>query len=538
MRIFWPALALFFSFTFYSGLYAQKRCATVEYQNLNRTSGKVLETDEQFEKALAEKIRARKKNQLNNLTNGVPYRIPVVVHVIHNGEAEGVGRNIPDAQIISQIDVLNKDFNRLNTDAGNTPAEFAAVAGSLNIEFVLAKQDPDGQPTDGIMRVDGNRDQWSIGLESEFKALSYWPAEDYLNVWIIKFTGFLGYAQFPVSSGLPGLEDEDNNRLTDGIILDYRVFGTVDAGPFNLDDQYNRGRSTTHEVGHFLGLRHIWGDTNGCGADDFTNDTPIQDEETYDTPTHPTLDACSPAIMFQNYMDYTDDVSMNLFTDEQVARMETVLENSPRRNSLSGSPGLDEPIPGDIDVELVEIENPVQIICDQEPELRFTVANLTGEAVTSLILKLMINSISIEAEVTFTGEPFTMLAEITVPAINLEVGDNTIGVKIFRVNGMTDPNPANNELETFVNVLNPDCDPFALYTNEAGTPVITFDLPDSQPVEISVINMSGQATAQVSYNEIINQTVPLPLPTLIKAVYIVRLQIGSRYYSRKLYLQP
>jgi hypothetical protein len=193
-----------------------------------------------------------------------------------------------------------------------------STAGSLNIEFVLAKQDPDGQPTDGILRVDGNRDQWSIGLESEFKALSYWPAEDYLNVWIIKFTGFLGYAQFPVSSGLPGLEDEDNNRLTDGVILDYRVFGTDDAGPFNLDDQYNRGRSTTHEVGHFLGLRHIWGDTNGCGADDFTNDTPIQDEETYDTPNHPLLDACSPAIMFQNYMDYTDDVSMNLFTDEQV----------------------------------------------------------------------------------------------------------------------------------------------------------------------------------------------------------------------------
>jgi hypothetical protein len=538
MRIFWPALALFLSFTFYSGLYAQKRCATVEYQNLNRTSGKVFETDEQFEKALAEKIRARKKNQLNNLTNGVPYRIPVVVHVIHNGEAEGVGRNIPDAQIISQIDVLNKDFNRLNTDAGNTPAEFAAVAGSLNIEFVLAKQDPDGQPTDGIMRVDGNRDQWSIGLESEFKALSYWPAEDYLNVWIIKFTGFLGYAQFPVSSGLPGLEDEDNNRLTDGVILDYRVFGTIDAGPFNLDDQYNRGRSTTHEVGHFLGLRHIWGDTNGCGADDFTNDTPIQDEETYDTPNHPLLDACSPAIMFQNYMDYTDDISMNLFTDEQVVRMETVLQNSPRRNSLSGSPGLEEPIPGDIDVELVEIENPVQIICDQEPELRFTVANLTGEAVASLTLKLSVNFITIEDTVYFTGAPFTTLAEIKVTGVNLVTGNNTISVKIIGINGMTDPDPSNNEREISVNVLNPDCDPFALYTNEAGTPVITFDLPESQPVEISVINMSGQATAQVSYDEIINQTVPLPLPTLIKAVYIVRLRIGSRYYSRKLYLQP
>ncbi len=538
MRILRPALILFLFLTFCSGVYAQQRCATVEYQQINRSTGKVFETDEQFEKALSEKIRARKKNLSQNLTTGAPYRIPVVVHVIHNGEAEGVGKNIPDAQIISQIDVLNKDFNRLNADAGNTPEEFLPAAGNLDIEFVLAKQDPDGQPTDGIVRVDGKRDQWPLSLESQFKALSYWPAEDYLNIWVIKFQSYLGYAQFPVSSGLPGLEDENNNRLTDGVILDYRVFGTIDAGPFNLDDHYNKGRSATHEVGHFLGLRHIWGDDTGCTASDYADDTPNQAKETYNTPAHPRADICSPAIMFQNYMDYTDDVSMNLFTWNQVDRMITVMENSPRRKSLPTSHGLEEPVPGDIDVELLEIENPVSIICDQTPELRFTVANLSGAPVTSLTLKLTINSITTEAEVNFTAPPFTTLAEIKISGVTLVVGENTITVRILRINGKTDPNPANNELETSVQVLHPECETFALYTNEEGIPVITFELSEPAPVDINVINMAGQVAARVQYERILNETVPLPLPARMKGVYVVRLKIGSRYYSRKVYLYP
>ena len=209
MRFLRPVLSLFLLIHFYSGLSAQERCATVLYQKLKRATGKVIETDEQFEKTLAEKIRARRKNRANNLTTGTPYRIPVVVHIIHNGEAVGVGRNISDAQVASQIDVLNKDFNRLNTDAVNTPAEFAAVAGNLNVEFVLAKQDPDHQYTDGIMRVNGNRTQWSLSRETEFKSLhplpgnpdndytGAWPSEDYLNIWVIDFN-LIGYAKFPI----------------------------------------------------------------------------------------------------------------------------------------------------------------------------------------------------------------------------------------------------------------------------------------------------------------------------------------------------
>lgn len=550
MRILWPALTLFLIFTFCSGLYAQRRCATVEYQKLNRISGKVFETDEQFEKALAERIRARKKNAAQKLTTSVPYRIPVVVHVIHNGEAVGTGRNISDAQVLSQIEVLNKDFNRLNSDAGNTPPLFASVAGSLDIEFVMAKQDPDGQPTDGIMRIHGNKTQWSIAEEEEFKALhpapgnpdndytDYWPPEDYLNIWVVRLQSFIGYAQFPVSSGLPGLEDENNNRLTDGVIIDYRAFGSIDYGPFNLDGQYNRGRTSTHEIGHFLGLRHIWGDDSGCAASDYTDDTPNQRIETYDTPFHPLADACSSAIMFQNYMDYTDDVSMNLFTLNQVDRMVVVLENSPRRNTLSSSHGLEEPPPGGIDVQLLDIKNPVEVICEQTPELTFTVENLSEDVITSLTIKVTINAVATETDITFTGTPFTTQAEITLTGASLVVGENTVAVKILRVNGMTDPNPANNEQEISTRVLHPDCDPFALYTDETGTSVITFELNEEMPVEIGVINMIGQVTARITYESILNQTVPLPLPTRIKGVYIVRLKIGSQYYSRKVYLQP
>lgn len=536
MRLLRPVLTLLLLLLFYSGIHAQDRCATVEYQKLNRSIGKIRESDEQFEKALAAKIKARRKNQFSRSGLEGPYKIPVVVHIIHNGEALGVGRNIPDAQIFSQIDVLNQDFNRENADAADTPPVFASVAGDLDIEFVLAKQDPYGNCTDGIVRVNGNREQWSLSREEEFKALSYWPAEDYLNIWVVPFSGYLGYAQFPISSIIPDLEDEEDNRLIDGVVIDYQVFGTVDGagGPFEIDDQYNKGRTATHEVGHFLGLRHIWGDENNCLGTDYADDTPNQEEETYNTPSHPLADACSAAIMFQNFMDYTDDIKMNLFTLDQIERMSIVLENSPRRASLLTSHGLDQPSQDLIDLELMDIDFPSEIICrndrqDKTP-LVIHIDNVSGSDIDEITYTLTVNhgiAFRSELPITFTGTS----GIISITAIpGLVVGDNTVEVSI---SGGCDLTPANNRAEFQVNLLDNQCEPFVIYAQPDGQTAITFDLSETIFTRVSVINLIGQEVTRIETAQTTNQTIPF---SVLSGAYIVRVQIGGNYYVRKVIL--
>lgn len=316
-----------------NALHSQNRCGTVEYNQQLRKDKNVIESEQEFEQWLNDLGQKLGTTPEAMRQKAEPYKIRVVVHVIHNGESVGQGANILNPQILSQIDVLNKDFNRLNADATNTPSEFKEVAGNMTIEFVLAEVNPDGISTTGINRVNGNNSSWTIADNAELKALSYWPAENYLNIWVCNLTGYYGFTQFPVSS-LEGLSHSSSNRLTDGIIMNHKVFGSSDYGNYNLDPNYNKGRTTTHEVGHFLGLRHIWGDANECNATDYINDTPEQSVETIGCPTHPKADCSSTNKMFQNYMDLTDDVCMNLFTKDQVKRMKIVLENSPRRASL------------------------------------------------------------------------------------------------------------------------------------------------------------------------------------------------------------
>ena len=327
--------------------FSQDRCGTVEYNRILRLENKVRESKEEFENWIQRQMTVQE--ELRKRTE--PYRIYVVVHIIHNGEPIGQGTNISNAQILSQIDVLNRDFNRQNLDAGNTPGVFLPVAGSMDIEFVLAQTDPNGLPSNGINRVKGDKTSWEYEEDAEFKALSYWPAENYFNIWVCNLNGYFGFTQFPVSS-LPGLENSSTNRLTDGVTIKYSVFGSTDYGNFNLEPDYNKGRTTTHEVGHFLGLRHTWGDEDVCGATDYVDDTPEQSLETLGCPSHPQAD-CSTEKMFQNYLDYTDDGCMNLFTQGQVSRMVVVLENSPRRASLLLTP---EPTP--LEVQFPKIFSP------------------------------------------------------------------------------------------------------------------------------------------------------------------------------------
>ena len=307
---------------------AQRNCGTMDvlHQMIKEDPGIQEQMDE---------IEAHTRFFVDNQkeVNGV-ITIPVVVHVIYNNSTE----NISDVQINSQIAVLNDDFRRLNADAVNTPNDFIGVAADVQIEFCLASVDPQGNATNGITRTSTSVSVFGLNDGMKFSSsggVDAWPAGSYLNIWVCDITqGYLGYAQFP---GGPA--------STDGVVIDYQYFGTTGTAtvPFNL------GRTATHEVGHWLNLRHIWGD-GGCNVDDFVGDTPEAGGPNYtSTPcTYPGPNSCRPKgknqgndlpDMFQNYMDYSDDACMNLFTLGQTARMRALFDAGGARVSLLNSNG-------------------------------------------------------------------------------------------------------------------------------------------------------------------------------------------------------
>jgi len=414
------------------------RCLTTEYESLRHTRSLRRENTEQFEQWMQSKLAIKSKSTTPTVAS--TYTIPVVVHVIHNGINDVT--NISDAQILSQIDVLNKDFNRLNADVTETPSEFLPVAGSISMQFVLAKRDPEGRTTNGIVRVQGTKQQWSLSDQSEFKALSYWPAEDYLNIWVISFDSEdLGYAQFPVSNTLAGLEDASADRLTDGVVINYRAFGTKDAGTFPLLDRFDKGRTTTHEVGHFFGMRHIWGDGNSCSATDYVDDTPPQPTPTSFCPSNP-VTVCDGHKMFQNYMDYTDDRCMNLFTVGQFGRVEVVLSESPRRTSLLTSLGATPPVPVANNLGIKEIITPGTAVCGSTVTPTITVRNYGTNVITSAQIRMSINGVVTET----VGLPSSLQVEeliaISFSPATLPSPGNSLQVEflIMQTNGGSDGN--------------------------------------------------------------------------------------------------
>ena len=433
--------------------FSQERCGTVEYNNKLLSDKLKLENNPQFEKWLQQKISARARTQSAQRDQTITYTVPVVVHVIHNGEALGVGRNIPDAQILSQIDVLNKDYQRLNTDASQTPSEFQSVAASFNVQFVLAKQDPEGLATTGINRVQGSKTSWSINDNYDLKALSYWPAEDYLNIWVCDLTSLLGYAQFPVSN-LDGLENSSTNRLTDGVVIAYDAFGSNDYGNFSLLANFAKGRSATHEIGHFFGLRHIWGDDGtDCSGTDYVDDTPNQSGSTSGCPTQPHV-TCSVDAMFQNYMDYTNDVCMNLFTEGQVARMTTVIENSPRRLSLLTSHGLNDPAPVVNDLGIKTVLAPLSGECSTPVLPTIEIRNYGSNTISSARIQISENGSVVETK-DFTFAPaLGTLQSTTVSFSSLifPVGSSLVTFNVLKTNGTTDGQSNNNNGQQVVEV--------------------------------------------------------------------------------------
>ncbi|EMR04320.1 zinc-dependent metalloproteinase lipoprotein, family [Cesiribacter andamanensis AMV16] len=328
------------------------RCYTVENELARRRENPQLPTDADFERWIEDKIVAHKQKQSSaSRQAGTVYRIPVIVHVVHNGEPIGTGPNIMAAQVYSQIESLNEDLRRQNADRVNTRAIFAPMAADMELEFVPATVDPDGNQLaePGIRRYHGKRASWDLrdDVEKILKPATIWDPTRYSNMWSASFggnmAGLLGYAQFPESSGLNGMPTTPQSALTDGTVMVYTSFGcsTKDPGGiFSLRAPYNQGRTTTHEVGHWLGLRHIWGD-GGCLVDDFVADTPAAAAS--NSGCNLTANSCNSnqagdlPDMVENYMDYSNDGCMNAFTAGQKARTQAVMLNSPRRRELPAS---------------------------------------------------------------------------------------------------------------------------------------------------------------------------------------------------------
>lgn len=361
--------------------------------------------------------------------------IPVVFHVVYKTDDQ----NISDTRLKEQIKILNDDFNALNSDISKVPEPFKLSVGMFKVKFVLANRDTKGNITTGINRYKTTVNAFSIdseGIKSASKGgANAWDPNSYLNIWVGNIYDeaegdLLGYASFPSNAG----------KSTDGVALHYHHVGkTGSLRPYNL------GRTATHEFGHYFNLYHIWGDADRCTADDGIGDTPSQYTSSSGVPTFPKTDQCTkdyPGIMFMNFMDYSNDEALLMFTNMQADRMLAAL-NGPRA-SLLKSKGYVPTI--DLDVSASAITSPEAIECYNEITPKVVVYVDGAKEVSSLEIAMKIDN-GTPLVGTWTGKLVQDDAiQLAFSPITVSEGNHTITFTINKVNGVVDDNTTNNSV--------------------------------------------------------------------------------------------
>jgi hypothetical protein len=318
---------IFIFLIFINQLTAQRKCSTVIYQqeeirNNPSLAGKVdaIETFTRQQIATTNNSILR-RNQENII------KIPIVVHILYHQPSE----NISDEQVFSQIAALNRDFRRKSADTANTPAVFKSLAADCEIEFQLATSDPKRKSTNGIIHKYTPIVYWQADDKMKFSVEmgdNAWDAKSYLNIWVCNLEQVAGY------SSIPGGPDNK-----DGVVIGFPVFGTI-----GTMSGFDMGKTAVHEVGHWLNLKHTWGDTD-CG-DDLVDDTPKQRDYNQGCPSGVRI-SCSNGPngdMYMNYMDFVNDACMNLFTKGQKERMRALFIPGGIRNAILSSTGLSQPL--------------------------------------------------------------------------------------------------------------------------------------------------------------------------------------------------
>jgi hypothetical protein len=373
----------------------------------------------QYEISFEKMLESYEAKQFSNSKKtATVYNIPIIFHVIHNGESVGSSltaptRNLNAAFINSQIATLNADYRKTNSDFSTyvKQSSFINISADIEINFCAAKVSPTGAilAEPGIDRVLASSKNltgtaWDMSyIETDVKPATSWDPTKYYNVFVLEFggadVGTLGYAQFPTvsSASTPVIGDiagTGGDANTDGVALDWHYTGVNDNGT------YDKGRTLSHETGHWLGLYHIWGDDTDCSGTDNVADTPNQEIENYTCPATDgavVTDACSttaPGANYQNFMDYSDDRCMAMFTAGQKARMQAVMANCPRRLSLNTSTVCS--IPASIHENITELEiglfpNPsngeinIAISVLKPQNFTINISNTLGQNVKTLI---------------------------------------------------------------------------------------------------------------------------------------------------------
>ncbi len=375
-------LIIFIGLLFFNQLRAQQGCVTADYtrEQLSRDpllSGAIKQAESFIRQVTANPVMSR-------LENGV-IRIPVVIHNLYHT----ADQKVTDAQVAAQLDLLNLAFRRQNADTVKTPAVFRSRAADCEIEFHLAGSDSRKHSTTGIIRKYTPVAKWVMDDKMKFSAEmgdDAWDSKNYLNIWVCSMEKFAGYSSVPGCA--PGL---------DGIVLGLAAFG---AGQ----------KTVVHEAGHWLGLKHLWGDEY-CG-DDGVEDTPKQASYTSGCPStvRITCGNSPTGDMYNNYMDFTNDACMNLFTKGQKARMQALFAAGGGRNSLLYSPGLDKPevyeapLPEE-DPRWLEVKmypNPAssELFLDFSYDVRWMgktifVSNLAGQRLMNVTITTRVQSINI-----------------------------------------------------------------------------------------------------------------------------------------------